>query len=257
MQPNNSTFYNLKHYHDCWLYNLSSSEKSANPVESSPTIRWEDQVSASQFSEIKEDHLQEQLFGASWQLCVLYISRALSDTKSSFSFFDLASLFFLHSDWLHLIKTFEQTKVKKALCWYYLFPLIISRVVHLHREGADEYYCWWEAIMSTLGDNANLWASLFLGGYFKLLPSTRFVASPDDRKLGFNQTSHFHNNHHHDDLLRPMSGGHRAQSPSAIPPAIQVASGLCPLSNCGHNCEVMMCLFKNLLEGLARWSNAA
>ena len=33
--------------------------------------------------------------------------------------------------------------------------------------------------MSTLGDNANLWASLFLGGYFKLLPSTRFVASPD------------------------------------------------------------------------------
>ena len=43
-----------------------------------------------------------------------------------------------------------------------------------------------------------------------------------------------------------MSGGHRAQSPSAIPPAIQVASGLCPLSNCDHNCEVMMCLFKNL-----------
>ena len=75
MQPNNSTFYNLKHYHDCWLYNLSSSEKSANPVESSPTIRWEDQVSASQFSEIKEDHLQEQLFGASWQqLCFVDFS---------------------------------------------------------------------------------------------------------------------------------------------------------------------------------------
>ena len=57
MQPNNSTFYKLQHYHDCWLHNLSSSEKSANPVESSPTIRWEDQdqVWASQFSEIKED----------------------------------------------------------------------------------------------------------------------------------------------------------------------------------------------------------
>ena len=65
------------------------------------------------------------------------------------------------------------------ICSFARIIVSTSRVVHLHREGADEYYCCWEAIMSTLGDNANLWASLFLGGYFKLLPSTRFVASPD------------------------------------------------------------------------------
>ena len=65
------------------------------------------------------------------------------------------------------------------ICSFARIIVSTSRVVHLHREGADEYYCCWEAIMSTLGDNANLWASLFLGGYFKLLPSTRFVSSPD------------------------------------------------------------------------------
>ena len=42
------------------------------------------------------------------------------------------------------------------ICSFARIIVSTSRVVHLHREGADEYYCCWEAIMSTLGDNANL-----------------------------------------------------------------------------------------------------